>query len=603
MDTNISNEGTIKKEFYSKLKLAKPLRPIIGKPLEKILYINTLDYWYHRTIQAKGNTFPEKILNAFNITLKLKESDLDNIPKEGPAIFIANHPFGGIEGIALSVILSQLRNDFKIMANHYLSIIPELRDLFIFVDPFKTKNSNYNNISQLKKTICWVNNGGLLVIFPAGEVSHYNLAEGKITDPPWQENVEKLINKISAPVIPVFFEGANKLAFQILGIIHPLLRTVRLPAELLNKQNATLSLHVGKPITHKQLIKYNDAKSKLSYLRRRTYNLAHRQRFMDTTKINENNSMQQIVAAKNRKHINQEIRTLPICQILLDQNSSNVFYAYAHQIPNLLHEIGREREINFRAVNEGTGKCIDLDEFDEHYIHLIAWDKDQHQIIGSYRLGLTDLIIKDFGKQGLYTNTLFKLKSWFFKEICPAIEMGRSFITQDYQRSFNSLYMLWRGIGEFIVRNPHYRYLFGPVSISNEYALTSQRLMLRFLSDNYGNQRLSRSVSPINSIGKRIKSIKLTAKESKDLAELEELITDIEGKISSVPILIKQYLKLGAEFIAFNRDPDFSDVLDGLIVVDLVKTDLKILNRYMGQTGALFYTQYHHIRNQSFNKN
>ena len=507
---------------------------------------------------------------------------------------------GGIEGIALAVLLSRIRCDFKILANHFLSIIPELRDIFIFVDPFKTKNSIASNIPQLKRTIRWVSEGGLLVVFPAGEVSHYNFKHGKVTDPPWQENIEKLLIKINVPIIPVYFEGANKLGFQALGMLHPYFRTIRLPAELLNKRNSSLSIHIGKAITQKQLLEYPNTKDKLTYLRRRTYNLENR---IKLSKSDEN-----IVAAAETEiappgdsgKIHMEIDSLPKHQMLIDQKSAIVFYAYAHQIPNLLFEIGRQREITFRAVNEGTGKAMDLDNFDGYYVHLVAWDPNTKKIIGSYRLGLTDIIIKDFGKKGLYTSTLFKLRKWFIKEISPSIEMGRSFITAEYQRSFNSLFLLWRGIAEFIIRHPQYRYLFGPVSISNSYAITSQSMMLHYLYYKHGNTKLSRFVTPIHGLSKKFSSIKYSTEALKDISELEEFVSDIEGKDTGLPVLIKQYIKLGAEFIAFNRDPDFSNVLDGLIVVDLIKTNPKILNRYFGQKGAQFFNTYHRLRERTF---
>jgi putative hemolysin len=584
---------SLKDEFYLKLNLSGQLRPLIGKPLEKLLFIEQLDYWYNASLQAAGNNFPEKILNALNISLKFNAMDLAKIPREGPLVVIANHPFGGIEGIALAAILSHVRSDFKIMANHFLSIFPNLRDYFIFVDPFKTKNSAQSNISNLKKTIRWLNDGHMLAVFPAGGVSHYNFSQRQVTDPPWQESIEKLIEKVTAPVIPVFFEGANNLAFQTMGFLHPVLRTFMLPSQLIKKRGSVLTLQVGNLIQPKKLAEYNDIGQKLAYLRRRTYNLGNRPYDLQQQNVNPKQDLQAIRPAISAPLLQEEINRLPQWQILAEQNSAMVFYAYAFQIPQLILEIGRQREITFRAVNEGTGKETDLDVFDEHYIHLVAWDKAAQQIIGCYRLGPTDIILRDFGKKGLYTHTLFKLKKNFLKSIVPALEMGRSFITAEYQRSYSSLYLLWRGIGEFIVRHPHYRYLFGPVSISNDYATSSQQLMLKFLLRKHGNDRLASAVLARHSTDKKNKKGSHPVEGFKDINELDEMISDIENDVSGIPILIKQYLKLGAEFIAFNRDPLFMDCLDGLIVVDLLKTNEKILSRYLGAQGTELYKQYH----------
>jgi putative hemolysin len=279
--------------------------------------------------------------------------------------------------------------------------------------------------------------------------------------------------------------------------------------------------------------------------------------------------------------------------MLHETEKERVFYATAQDCPNLLHEIGRLRELTFREVEEGTGKALDLDEFDQTYLHLVAWDKQKEQVIGSYRLGLADKILGD-PKQGpgLYTKTLFQLKNSFLKRISPAIELGRSFVAPEYQRSFNSLFLLWRGIGEFISHHPHYRYLFGPVSISNAYAQTSQMLMLRYLKMHHHNAKLARLVKPQNPSDKPSKHLNRHGHKIRQMRELEEMIADIEHRSSGIPVLIRQYIKLGAEFLAFNRDPLFSNVVDGLIVVDVHKTDKKVLNRYMGKEATERYFAY-----------
>jgi putative hemolysin len=361
-----------------------------------------------------------------------------------------------------------------------------------------------------------------------------------------------------------------------------------MPTEVFNKQDKVLNVHIGHPIAPKQYNEYKEVRQKLSYLRRRTYNLAHRDVKYKDEQLSESLEIKPVAPAKHKNILLDEYRSIPKEQFLHNTDKEQVFYAMAPQIPNLLYEIGRLRELTFREVEEGTGNDLDLDEYDQTYVHLIAWSKQNEEIIGSYRLGLADQILKENGV-GLYTKTLFQLKPSFLKRISPAIELGRSFVAPAYQRSFSSLFLLWRGIGEFISYRPHYRYLFGPVSISNAYTHSSQMLMLRYLKLNHHNNKLARLVKPQNPSAKPKKVLNRQSHVIRQLRELEEMISDIELESAGIPVLIRQYLKLGAEFLAFNRDPLFSNVVDGLIVVDVHKTDRKILNKYMGREATKRY--------------
>ena len=249
----MNEKYSLKDELFANLKLEYPFKNLVEVPLSKLLSINTLDQLYQLTRQAEGQTFTEKILNTLNVSLQVMQQDLEKIPQKGPVIIVANHPFGGLEGILMASLLEKIRPDFKIMANYFLGLIPELRDLFIFVDPFAGKNAAAKNVTPLKQALRLLKNDGLLVIFPAGAVSHFKITQGVITDPPWQKNIGRLIEKASVQVLPVYFSGANKLPFQTLGLIHPFLRTLMLPGELINKQNMKFEMRIASLISAKKL--------------------------------------------------------------------------------------------------------------------------------------------------------------------------------------------------------------------------------------------------------------------------------------------------------------------------------------------------------------
>ncbi|MEO8006444.1 MAG: GNAT family N-acyltransferase [Betaproteobacteria bacterium] len=281
--------------------------------------------------------------------------------------------------------------------------------------------------------------------------------------------------------------------------------------------------------------------------------------------------------------------------MLVRSGNFSVYYARADQMPWCLQEIGRLRETAFREVGEGTGRPTDVDLFDAYYVHLFVWDHAADMIVGAYRLGLADEILARYGKRGLYTHSLFKYADPALRALNPAIELGRSFVRSEYQRSFSPLMLLWRGIGEFIVRHPRYATLFGAVSISNDYEAASRRLIVDYLSANNLEQSLARHVKPRHAF------LDATAQDRKQLAllndieDLSRMVKSIERDGKGVPILLKQYLKLGGRLLAFSADRKFANALDGLIMVDLRASEPRILARYLGDEGAAGFLSHHGI--------
>lgn len=290
-----------------------------------------------------------------------------------------------------------------------------------------------------------------------------------------------------------------------------------------------------------------------------------------------------------------EVEALPAEQRLVASGQFLVQYARAAQIPWCLQEIGRLREMTFRAAGEGTGKSSDIDLFDAYYQHLFVWDAEAGAIVGAYRMGRVDEILERYGRRGLYTQSLFKYGSRLLENIHPAIELGRSFVRAEYQRSFSPLMLLWRGIGRFILRSPRYAVLFGPVSISNDYAPLSRRLIVDYLSMNNVRADLARHVKPRRPFRGARSEIwdQVEIANLKDIEDLSRLVASIERDSKGVPILLRQYLKLGGRLLGFNADDRFSDALDGLIMVDLRASDPRVLARYMGEEGAAAFLACH----------
>ncbi len=473
--------------------------------IEKMLSFHRLNTLYEKIKKERSDlSFQKNVLNALNITYDLSVDEISKIPHKGPVLVVANHPFGMIEGVILASILKDVRDDVKIMANYLLAGFRELSDIFIYVDPYATNESVYTNYSRMKESVNWLKNGGMLVVFPSGDVSQFSFKERVVTDPEWSQTAAGLVRMSKTSVLPVYFNGSNSLLFQIAGLIHGRLKTLLLPRQLLNKSSRKIDFKIGRLISFDKLKSFDSAKEMTSYMRMRTYSLRNnynppksftRERKIFSEKEIEH-TFEPVIEKCPTNVIAKEILTLPSEQILYQTNDYRVYFSEAKDIPNILKEIGRLREITFRLTGEGTGKATDLDRFDEHYYHLFLWNVKNEEIIGAYRLGLTDMILSRIGKEGLYTGTLFTFKPEFIDRISPAIELGRAFIEEKYQKSYSALLLLWKGIGMFVARNPKYKNLFGTVSINDNYHSMSKQLLVSFLKINNFMPDLSKLVKP-----------------------------------------------------------------------------------------------------------
>ena len=445
----------------SLLRAAGPvMERAMGLPSLNELYtqINAFD-------SDRERYFADKALEVMPLALKLNEEALDAIPTTGPLVVVANHPFGGIEGVILASLIRRVRPDVKLLANEMLACIPELRDSFFFVDVFgEDGGTKRRNAAALRQAMAWVGDGHALGVFPSGAVSHLNVKHRNVADPPWNSSTARIIQRTGATVVPVFFDGRNTNLFQLAGLVHPMLRSAMLPRELLKRRRSHVSLVVGAPIAADRTAKLAGRQELTNYLRVRTYLLRPRHRHPDAAAADPPGTSGQVAVnpPESPTTLAEEIAALPAEQTLLTSGDHDVLYARRPQMDALLREIGRLRETAFRQVGEGTGFATDLDRFDEHYVHLLVWNRATAEIVGSYRMGATDEILPTQGVKGLYTSTLFDFRKKLIQQVTPALELGRSFVHPDHQRSFQPLQLLWKGIAAYCVRYPRYRHLVWP---------------------------------------------------------------------------------------------------------------------------------------------
>jgi putative hemolysin len=577
---------------------------LIRPAFERLLGLSQLSDIYSRVTSTPAeDDFIERVLGELDVRIDLADTELSRIPGSGPLIVVANHPFGGLDGLVLAALLRRVRPDVKLMANHLLARVPEMARTCLFVDPFGGPDAARRNLASIRAAMHWVKDGGALGVFPAGEVSHRGWRRWGVVDPAWSASIGRLARQAGAAVLPVFFRGQNSMMFQVAGMIHPKLRTALLPRELLKKRHGKVRVEIGSVIGPAKLAGFEDADHLTSYLRARTHLLGARGRASVSSKRAPRRAVgapraEPVVAAVPADELEAEVASLPAEQTLAQSGRLRVLLTRAAQAPQSIREIGRLREITFRQVGEGTGRPLDLDRFDEHYLHLFVWNSERREIVGAYRLGLMDEILATRGRDGLYTSTLFRFRPGLLEQLGHAIELGRSFVRFEYQKEFAPLMMLWKGIGGFVARHPQYNRLLGPVSISNEYESMTRWLLMAFLRLNRHLPALANLVAPRNSPVVRpprdIESL-LSGAVANDIDQVDELVADIESDRRSMPVLLRQYLKLNAKVLGFNVDPQFSDVLDALMLVDLTQVDRVVLTRYLTREGAQRFWSHHRM--------
>ncbi|SHN61185.1 lysophospholipid acyltransferase family protein [Desulfovibrio litoralis] len=555
--------------------------------LKKTLYINRLmELFYTIPPCSSALDFAENSLKVMNVSLKCDENFAESIPKEGPLVIVSNHPFGGIDGLALLLALLPHRPDLKLLVNSALGIFPDLRSACFPLDILSASSSALSvNSSSLRAAGSYLQQGGAVGLFPSGTVSYWRRGKG-VVDPDWQMAAARLAKRYNAQVLPLFFHGNNSLLFNVFGCLHPLLRTVMLPREFYNCRGKTLRLSSGRVVDPSALNLLKNPESITAYLRMRCYALAEKNnKQLSKTKIVDNRPMEPVAEAHDPKLIIEAIAKLPPKSLLVEEGDYAVYSIRGGESPILLEELGALREATFRMVGEGSGKSRDLDIYDHKYYHLLLWHKKDACLVGAYRLGKVQEILAESGEAGLYTSTLFRMSPEFFRRYENSLELGRAVVHPNYQREYYPLMMLWKGIGRFLLRHDDIHCLFGPVSLSLDYTPASLGTVVEYLQTQCGSTELSSMVRGRTIPDKLLSSAKdIPLPDTLNYNGLVALVKDIEGG-KGIPVLFKHYLKLGGKIGAFHIDTSFN-TLDAFLLMDIVNSPQQMLERYMTPEGA-----------------
>ncbi len=550
--------------------------------LESVLGLKPLaDHYERRPLGIAPDSFLDYTLDSLGVDVRIESDNyLAEIPRTGPVLVVANHPLGGLEGVAIAQMLLKVRPDLKVMTNQILTRIPELRDIFIGVDVL-SENAVQQNLRGVREAMKHLRDDGMLLVFPAGQVSAINVKSKRIEDRPWDRLVGQLVKRSKAVCVPIYVKGKNSRLFYLAGLLHPRLRTLMLARELSNKHGSQLDLKIGEPITPNEVKQLDDEESITHYLRMSTDLLGLQTEEPKSPGTNQRNEIKRPSA-----ELFHDIHALEEFK-LINHHEFDVFCAPYDKLGSMMEQIGIAREITFRAVGEGTGNSVDIDQFDPHYLHLFVWDRKKQVVVGGYRIGHVDEIVAAKGIDGLYGSTLYRFDEKYLKRLGKSLEVGRSFVHPDYQRHPAALDLLWRGIGNYVALNPEYHTLFGAVSISRDHSDMARALIAESMLGSFrAEPHYVEDVEPIKPfrVDGKIWTDEMLASLSK-LSVLNKLVGRCDpGK--TLPILIRHYLSLNGKFVCFSVNTVFNDSLDGLILVDMRKMPPRYLNRYLGKEGA-----------------
>ncbi|QTV06549.1 GNAT family N-acyltransferase [Faecalibacter bovis] len=561
---------------------------IVGKPvawfLKKATRLDKLNNIYNRGKHLETAEFLSYLIDDLNVDYEIHVEDLKRIPKSGPFILISNHPLGALDGIILMHMMSKIRPDFRIMGNFLLHKIVPLQQMVIPVNPFESRREVYSSLNGMREVLRTLQDNGCIGIFPAGEVSYRN-ENGHIIDREWQDSAIKLIKKAKVPVIPMFFRAKNSEIFYQIAKMHPDLQTAMLPGEMVKKRTRPIQIRVGKPILLKQQNEFSDVNEFKAFLRKKTYMLSSyynkKKSFTEVLKnpsqlhlpkISSKSKVKDVVPETDTQFLIDDLNKLKkdVSSLLFTSNNYECYFSTADKIPNVMREIGRLREITFREIGEGTNLEIDLDKYDNHYHHLFLWDKEANKIVGAYRMALGAEVYQKYGVKGFYINELFNFDPEIHPLFSKCIEMGRAFVSSEYQQKPMPLFLLWRGIIHVTLRNSEQQFIIGGVSISDQFSDFSKSLMIEFMKSHYYDSTVAQYVRP-----KKEYKVKLSEEDKQfifdeteaDLNKFDKLIDELEPNMLRLPVLIKKYVKQNAKVIAFNVDPNFNDAIDGLMYI------------------------------------
>lgn len=551
-------------------------RPSMLSILRKLVREGDANAFLGDAAGLEGFAFVDKVLEHFNVSYSVIEREVENIPAEGRVVIVANHPLGLLDGIALLKLVGKVRRDVRVVANDVLLAFEPMRSLLLPVINMGG-GSNRANVDAIHAAL---DNEEAVIIFPSGEVSR--AGPRGIRDGRWRAGFLRFAERARAPVLPVHMGGRNSALFYGVSAIFRPLSTLMLLREPHGQHGITLPIRIGRAIPWRELESLTlPREKKVERIHREVYALARK-------RIVPLRAEKPVAHPEDRGLLRREMHAAQ--RLGETGDGKQIFLFDAPGDSAVMRELGRLREVAFRQVGEGTGKRRDIDSYDAYYRHVVLWDEQLLQIVGAYRIGEVDRILRERGPDGLYTHTLFSFEDGMRSHFATGLELGRSFVQPRYQ-GLRALDYLWCGIGAYLARHPEVRYLFGPVSVSATYPEWARRMLVYFYRRYFGLPE--RLVVPRNPyvIPEADEAQLAGALHGGDYAaDFRTLKQRFAAEGLAIPVLYKQYADLcdvgGTRFLGFNVDPAFGHCVDGFVMVDLLRLKAGKRERYLGRTAG-----------------
>lgn len=547
-------------------------KPYLAKPLiyflRQLLHESDIKAFVEQYPHLTGIDFVEQVLDYFNVTYSVRDAEKQRIPTTGKVVIIANHPLGSLDGLALLKMIHEVRPDVKVLANQMLMSVTALNQVLLPVNNMSGATARHD-MDKIKHHL---QHEGALLVFPAGEVSR--LRPQGVRDSNWRSGFYRIAKQHQAPILPVFIDAKNSPLFYSLSMLYKPLSTVLLVKEMFKQRKAHFPIRIGEIIPVSSYTLPNlPMKTLIKLFKKHLYAVGFDKPVVFQTQT-------PIAMPENRSQVLRELQEQ--CESLGQTSDNKAIYLYRHTNSSaLMREIGRLREVSFRAVGEGTYHKRDIDQYDSHYFHLILWDQDALEIVGAYRFADAAQLSQAQHETGLYSTTLFDYNEHMQPYFEQGLELGRSFVQPQYWGK-RSLDYLWFGIGAFIRKYPKYRYLFGPVSLSDTYPDEAKQLIIAFYSTYFGATRPCAQAT-IPFVRKNNETTHFTGTDYK--TEFTHFKHVLSSMGYAVPTLYKQYCDIaqreGVTFHGFNIDPDFNNCVDGLVMVDVTQLKPKKYRRYI----------------------
>lgn len=560
-------------KHYPALNERKITASLVKRVLKRLLHEQAFIDFAEEYPHLQGIEFVEQVLEYFNFSYTVSDRERENIPPIGKVVIIANHPIGSLDGLALLKLIHEVRSDVKVVANDLLMSLEPLQSLLLPVRVL-TGVSTKEHIRRINRSL---DGEEAVIMFPSGEVSRLGLAG--IKDGVWHQGFLKMAERSKAPILPVHIGGHNSTFFYLTSLLAKPLSTLMLVGQMFNHQEKQISIKIGSIIPYESYRRLQIRnKEKIELFKNHLYRIgAGKSELIGTEKS--------IARPERKTDLKKAVQEGTMLGRTPDGKA--IFLFEAAESSPVLREIGRLRELSFRAVGEGSGRRRDLDHFDHYYQHLILWDEDDLEIAGAYRFVDAGKVVAERGVRGLYTGSLFKLEAHRSTFLENGLELGRSFVQPRYWGK-RSLDYLWYGIGAYLVKNPHFRFLFGPVSISNAQPGVAKELLIYFYKLYFSpDASLSCSRNPF-SFSQPMASLEKEFCGTDYKADFRKLKSLLANLGTTIPPLYKQYTGLcepgGVVFLDFNIDPAFSNCIDGLVIVDTKKLKEAKRKRYMDET-------------------